>query len=131
MAAACGTRPCNQGPCPTVNEDELKASLQEYVDSTPRDAELFEWGTLASSTKGGGLPYHTLADHAALVKAHVKVLTAGRVTESQYKRVMHRILNTNANRSIFPKSPRTELVKIYVGHVVIVVVMCFSCLYPC
>ena len=112
MAVQSTTRPCNQGPCPPVNEDALTASLQSYVDNTSRDAELFEWGLLASATKGGGLPYHSLAEHPSLVIAHMQALPAARVTESTIKRVYHRILGKNSHRAIFPKTPRTELVAV-------------------
>ena len=73
-------RPCNVGPAPPVNEEKLAANLRHRIDNTSRDADMFEWGSLASVSKGGACPYAGIAEKADLVMAHLHAAPAARIT---------------------------------------------------
>ena len=106
------SRPCNIGPVPPVNESLLVNGMKSYIDSTPRDADVFEWRILAGVSKGGGVPYQAISDKSDLIACFLSAAPAARITNQTLKRAFHTAIAAKNMRSIFPNTPRLELVKI-------------------
>ena len=106
------SRACNVGPVPPVDESRLVNGMKSYIDDTPRDADVFEWGILAGVSKGGGVPYQGIADQARLVTVFLDAAPAARITDQMMKRAFNTAIAAKNMRAIFPHTPRLELVKI-------------------
>ena len=105
------SRPCNMGPVPFVDEAKLTHLLKVYIDSTPRDDAIFEWGILAGCSKGCTVPYQGIADMSMCIAAHIEAAPACRFNEAMLKRAYSNALAAKNTRSIFANTPRTELIK--------------------
>ena len=112
LAMSPSPRPCNVGPIPPCNEEKLACNLRHVIDSTSRDAEIFEWGSIAGVSKGGAIPYAQLAEKSHLVISHLDAAPSGRISETVLRRTYNSVITSRPMRAIFPNIPRPDLVKL-------------------